>query len=301
MELKDFAALIAVGAQGQLGDQYEITDTVTMKNNSTEYTGIIFQKKTENIAPTIYIEDLYESYKVQEVTVQDAIKEVIGRYEQSIKGLQRINGLSVDYTSSRDRVIYRLISREKNPFLLKDIPYIPFLDMAITFHLVVSINDSCMQSLKITRELQQRWGVSVEQLLKLAKKNTPELLPARVCELSQLMERYMNTREYTLEPEKDLTKEEKIDMIIVSNELGINGAAAVLYDGVIEQIADEYDSDLYLLPSSIHEMIVVPCEEEDLYGTFSSMVNNINKKYVDEDEVLSDRVYIYRREEKKFE
>lgn len=301
MELKDFAALIAVGAQGQLGDQYEITDTVTMKNNSTEYTGIIFQKKTEDIAPTIYIEDLYESYKVQEVTVQDAIKEVIGRYEQSIKGLQRINGLSVDYTSSRDRVIYRLISREKNPFLLKDIPYIPFLDMAITFHLVVSINDSCMQSLKITRELQQRWGVSVEQLLKLAKKNTPELLPARVCELSQLMERYMNTREYTLEPEKDLTKEEKIDMIIVSNELGINGAAAVLYDGVIEQIADEYDSDLYLLPSSIHEMIVVPCEEEDLYGTFSSMVNNINKKYVDEDEVLSDRVYIYRREEKKFE
>ena len=58
MELKDFAALIAVGAQGQLGDQYEISDTVTMKNNSTEYIGIMFQKKTENIAPTIYIEDL---------------------------------------------------------------------------------------------------------------------------------------------------------------------------------------------------------------------------------------------------
>lgn len=301
MELKDFAALIAAGAQGQLGDRYEISDTVTIKNNTTEYTGIIFQKKTENVAPTIYIEDLYERYKVQEVTIQDAIKEVISRYEKSIKGMQRINGLSVDYASCQDRIIYRLVSKERNLFLLKDMPYIPFLDMAITFHLVVSIDDSCMQSLKITRELQQRWGVSVEQLLKLAKKNTPELLPARVCELSQLMKCYINTREFKLEQEEDLTNEEKIDMIVVSNELGINGAAVLLYDGVMEQIANEYDSDLYLLPSSIHEIIVVPAGEEDLHETFSSMVNNINQRYVDEDEVLSDRVYIYRQEEKKFE
>jgi hypothetical protein len=301
MELKDFAALIAAGAQGQLGDRYEISDTVTMKNNTTEYTGIMFQKKTENVAPTIYIEDLYERYKIQEVTIQDAIKEVICRYEKSIKGMQRINGLSVDYASCQDRIIYRLVSKERNLFLLKDMPYIPFLDMAITFHLVVSIDDSCMQSLKITRELQQRWGVSVEQLLKLAKKNTPELLPARVCELSQLMKCYINTREFMLEQEEDLTNEEKIDMIVVSNELGINGAAVMLYDGVMEQIANEYDSDLYLLPSSIHEIIVVPAGEEDLHETFSSMVNNINQRYVDEDEVLSDRVYIYRQEEKKFE
>ena len=299
MELKDFAALIAAGAQGQLGDRYEISDTVTMKNNTTEYTGIMFQKKTENVAPTIYIEDLYERYKIQEVTIQDAIKEVICRYEKSIKGMQRINGLSVDYASCQDRIIYRLVSKERNLFLLKDMPYIPFLDMAITFHLVVSIDDSCMQSLKITRELQQRWGVSVEQLLKLAKKNTPELLPARVCELSQLMKCYINTREFMLEQEEDLTNEEKIDMIVVSNELGINGAAVMLYDGVMEQIANEYDSDLYLLPSSIHEIIVVPAGEEDLHETFSSMVNNINQRYVDEDEVLSDRVYIYRQEEKK--
>lgn len=111
----------------------------------------------------------------------------------------------------------------------------------------------------------------------------------------------MNTKEWTPEPEEDLTNEEKIDMIVVSNELGINGAAVVLYDGVMEQIANEYDSDLYLLPSSIHEMIVVPCGDEDLYNTFSSMVNSINQGYVDEDEVLSDRVYIYRKEEKKFE
>lgn len=301
MELKDFAALIAVGAQGQLGDQYEISDTVTMKNNSTEYIGIMFQKKTENIAPTIYIEDLYESYKVQEVTIQDAIKEVIGRYEKSIMGLQRISGMSVDYVGCQDRIIYRLVSRERNSYMLKDMPYIPFLDMAITFHLVVSINDSCMQSLKITRELQQRWGISVEQLLKLAKKNTPELLPARVCELSQLIERYMDPGEWKLKLEEDLTNEEKIDMIVVSNELGINGASVVLYDGVIEEIANEYDSDLYLLPSSIHEMIVVPVGKDDLHRTFSSMVNNINQRYVDEDEVLSDRVYIYRRGEKKFE
>lgn len=301
MELKDFAALIAMGVQEQLGEQYEISDTVTLKNNTTEYTGIMFQKKTEHIAPTIYIEDLYESYKIQEITIQDAVKEVIGRYENSIKGLQHISGLSVGYESCKNRIIYRLISRERNSLLLEDIPYIPFLDMAITFHLVVSINDSCMQSLKITRELQQRWGVSVEQLLKLAKKNTPELLPSRVCELSQLVARYMDTRDWKMVSEKDLTNNEKMDMIVISNEIGINGAAAVLYDGVIERIADEYGADLYLLPSSIHEMIVVPCGDEDLSRTFSSMVNNINHRYVDEEEVLSDRVYIYRREEKKFE
>lgn len=111
----------------------------------------------------------------------------------------------------------------------------------------------------------------------------------------------MNPKEWKLELEEDLTNEEKMDMIVVSNELGINGASVVLYDGVIEEIANKYESDLYLLPSSIHEMIVVPVGEDDLQKTFSSMVDNINQRYVAEDEILSDRVYTYRREEKKFE
>ena len=301
MDLKLFAAVVAEGIQKRLGEDFNISVLTTLKNNSTEYTGISFQKITEKISPTIYIDDVYEEYLENEITISDAVEELIDRYESSMKAMADLHTLSIDYENCRDKIIYRLVSREQNKKLLENMPYIPFLDMAITFHLVVSISEHYMQSLKISRELQENWGVSVEQLYKMAKENTERLLPPEVSGLRQRVEKYM-----TLETagkqmgEGDLTKSEKIDMIVISNKLGINGAAVVLYEGLIEKIAENYNSDLFLLPSSIHEMIVVPAYDRKLHEVFTGIVGCINEKYVEREEILSDRVYIYLKDEKKF-
>lgn len=298
MELEAFANAVMKEVQKRLGGGYEISVVTSIKNNSTKFTGIMFRQKEKMTSPTVYIDDLYVDYRENRLSFTKITEEVIDRYEKTAGAVDDVCHLNVDYEKCRTMVVYRLVSRERNQEALKNMPYIPFLDLAITFHLVISVNDHYMQSLKIDKDIQEKWNVSVEQLFKMAKKNTEQLLPAEISELRQLVSAYTDPEEVMTE--KELTNEEKIDMIVVSNELGINGAAAVLYEGVIEKLAEKYKTDLYLLPSSIHEMIVVPAYDRTLYEPLGVMVKNINDHYVEKEEVLSDRVYIYQREEKKF-
>lgn len=303
MELEAFANAVMKEVQKRLGGGYEISVVTSIKNNSTKFTGIMFRQKEKMTSPTVYIDDLYVDYRKNGLAFAEIAEEVIDRYEKTAGAVDDVCHLNVDYEKCRTMVVYRLISRERNQEALKNMPYIPFLDLAITFHLVISVNDHYMQSLKIDKDIQEKWNVSVEQLFKMAKKNTEQLLPAEINELRQLVSAYADPEEVmtaAVMTEKELTNEEKIDMIVVSNELGINGAAAVLYEGVIEKLAEKYKTDLYLLPSSIHEMIVVPAYDRALYEILGMMVKNINDHYVEKEEVLSDRVYIYQREEKKF-
>lgn len=298
MELETFASAVMEEVQKRLGGGYDISVVTNMKNNSTVFTGIMFRKKKKRTSPTIYIDDLYADHCENHLSFSEVIEEVIDRYQKTMGAVDDICRFRTDFKMCRTRIIYRLVSREQNREILENMPYIPFWDLAITFHLVISINDRYMQSLKISKDIQEKWGVSVEQLFKMAKKNTEKLLPAKVSELRQMVSAYADPEE--LMAEKELTNEEKIDMIVVSNELGINGAAAILYEGVIEKLAEDYKSDLYLLPSSIHEMIVVPALDRTLYDFLEEMVKNINEQYVEKEEILSNRVYIYQREEKKF-
>lgn len=303
MELKTFAGVILEGIRNKLDDLDNISVISSVKNNGIEFTGIMFQNKDENISPTIYIDDLYEDYRRNQIPIPEIVDEVIDRYTKTTEGIHDICNLSVDYNMCKEKIIYRLVSAEKNKQLLKNMPYIPFLDLAITFHLVVAMNEEYMQSMKICNDLQEKWHVSVEELFKMARKNTKELLPPEIRELKQMVSDYKNSAGLQKEPSGiEAIDQGKIDMIVVTNELGINGAAVMLYDGVIEKLAEKFASDLYVLPSSIHEMIVVPAYDSDraLYEPLSVMVKSINQEYVEKEEVLSDRVYIYVRDEKKF-
>lgn len=298
MELGAFASAVRKEVQKRLGKGYNISVVTNVKNNSTIFTGIMFQKEGEQTSPTVYIDDLYTDYREKRLSLSEIIEDVIDRYQKTMGAMEDICDFRADFKACQTKIIYRLVSRERNKEALKNMPYIPFLDLAITFHLVISVNERYMQSLKISKDIQKKWNVSIEQLFKMAKTNTERLLPVEISELRQMVSAY--TDEEGLPDEKELTNTEKIDMIVVSNELGINGAAAVLYDGVIEKLAEEYESDLYLLPSSIHEMIVVPAFDRTMYEFLGMMVKNINDQYVEKDEILSDRVYVYQREEKKF-
>lgn len=295
-----FAGMVSEAVQKKLGDKYTVSVVTNVKNNAVEFTGITFHKQTERAAPTIYIDDLYEEYIHNRVTLEDAVREVLERYQKSTGAMTDIYQLSMNFEKCKGKIIYRLVSRERNKNMLENMPYIPFLNMAITFHLVVSIDNNYMQTLKIGNEIQKKWNVSVEQLFKLAKKNTPELLPPDIGGLRQFVSRYTGMEEQEELVCSDLTNSEKIDMIVVSNKLGVNGAAVILYDGVMENLANCFGANLYLLPSSIHEVIVVPACDESMLERFSDMVKTINRRYVEADEVLSDRVFIYLKNEKKF-
>ena len=87
-------------------------------------------------------------------------------------------------------------------------------------------------------------------------------------------------------------------MWIISNERGTNGAASMLYENELHKLSVQLGTDLFILPSSIHEVIAVPADDlepEEL----AQMVSEINMGQVELGERLSNQVYYYDKELRK--
>lgn len=295
MDIKAFADIVSRDVKKKLGSEYEISVITNRKNNSMERTGIIFRQRSSRVSPTIYIEDLLDAYNNDQKTMEDIVGEVVCRYQKSKEVSTELRWLDMSSELWQKKIIYRLISREQNTELLNDIPYIPFLDLAITFHLVVAMDGICMQTVQIDKKLQERWELSTEKLFKKAAANTERLLPLRMSSLEEMVAGLMGA-----EPLSSGGDGGRNDITVLTNCLGIGGASVILYEGALDRLANKLETDLYIIPSSIHEVIVLPVSEHDVHSALITIVREINQRYVSPDEILSDRVYIYSREERKF-
>ncbi len=79
-------------------------------------------------------------------------------------------------------------------------------------------------------------------------------------------------------------------MYILSNEIALEGASYILYEDILKDIRTQLGEDFYIIPSSINEVIIVPCSTIDAKYT-KNMLRNVNRSVVAKQEVLSDNVY----------
>ena len=131
------------------------------------------------------------------------------------------------------------------------------------------------------------------------EKNTPILLPPVIDTMEHTLELLMGEINCAIEPAGDSNK--PIPMHIMTNKYQINGASVLLYHGLLDGLAEKLGTDLYVIPSSIHELIIMPAEDGSLsLSKLSDMVKEINENHVKEEEILSDCAYYYDHKEKSF-
>ena len=161
------------------------------------------------------------------------------------------------------------------------------------------LNDA-VQSSKITNEFAKRLGMSEEQLFKYAAENTRRLFPPVVRSMNDIM-REMFARDGMPQEIADMMIAEippEQTMWVISNEKGINGAASMLYENELHELAESLESDLYILPSSVHEVIAVSSDMGSP-EMLAQMVVEVNMQEVSLDERLSNQVYHYDKDLRK--
>lgn len=277
-------------------EEYEIEGDVFLKTNDTKRWGIIIRKIGEPVAPTVYIDHFYEDYCRKKCTLE----EIVSQIQTVVCGFDvredSYQSFSVELEDCRERIIYRLISKDKNNAYLTQLPHLSFLNLAIIFVIVHRLSDQGLESICITNDLQKKWGLSEKDLYAIAKENTPRLMPPSISTMAQAIESFLGeeTRKY-IESEKPIPH-----VYVISNKYGINGATTLLYEGFIQQIAEEDDQNFYILPSSVHEVLLIPDMADGLLPKLSEMVADINENHVQTDEILSDQAYYYDRTRQKF-
>jgi len=290
MDFLEFVAKVEVEVQDRLGKECSIGIHKVYKNNGIKHTGLIICPKEEALSPVIYLEPFYEIYVDDdgESSFDNAVTEIIDCYLSGNCHMDEINpGTIADFEQMKEKVMFKLINGEENKELLHAIPHMPYLDLAVVFYLLLSVDEKNQVSALIHNEHMEAWKTDVKELYHLASVNTPKTLPATLRNMSEVMTEILDLPEGLELDDPD----DRVSLYVLANQKGLNGAITALYPNVLQQFAEEKQTDLILLPSSTHEMLIVPDSEDMDYEHLQLMVKSINESEVPKVDRLSNNIY----------
>ena len=277
-------------------EDHQATINHVIKNNSVELDGICLHKKGEILSPTVYLNDFYEEY-LSGRSLPSILNEIVSTLDEEAPPLHIPADLFDDYESVKPNIILRIINYEKNRKVLKNCPYLPFCDLAITFRWLVHHDDAGIASALITNREFKKWGIRLEELYEIAIVNTMQLFPSRIRPIRNVLNDYIHDQEFLTELYSYAQSD--IDIYVLTNQNHINGSTAMIYNQILSDFSARMKDDLYLLPSSIHEILLLPSHyctnEEELL----ELVHDANRTVVNEQDFLSDSIYRYDRHENR--
>lgn len=287
MEIKEFAQKVQTAAQRELGDGAQVSLREIIKNNGIVLQGLVISGEGQNICPTIYLESFLQAYEAG-TPLAAIVEKVLEIYRKDTPKEGVDMDFFRDFDRVKDRICYRLINREKNAELLRKVPHREFLDLAVCFHYAYRGEELGEGSILIYNTHLEAWNVAAEQLFSLAEENTRRLF-AWEC---RSMEDALSELSGELGKE-EARQAESARMGILSNRSRLYGAACVLYPGLLEELAEENGGDFYILPSSVHEVILLDAGAEQDCGFLRDMIRDVNDTQVEPEEVLSYSLYYY--------
>ena len=266
--------------------------TDVILNNGTTHIALILYKNGEKLHPQIYLERFFEDYK-RGKTMKEILQDVMTTYEEALKNINpdSLSGIE-DWEQVKGRLAFRLLSKERNKETLENYVYKDFLDLAAIVTFCAEIDEQGVKAIRVTHDLAERWNVSKEEILQAAEENTEDLFPVRMEPILDTLCRVADISRDDL-PEEVLAEEDSPQIMVLTNYLGVNGATVLLYDSFLQQVYEKLRGKFIILPSSIHEVIVMPLAYAPPITDSQKMVEQINRSAVKEEEILSDSVYLY--------
>lgn len=296
--MEAFAGTVKTAMEAYYGADYKVTVQDVQKNNGLVLTGITILKKDCNIAPTIYLNQAFEQYQ-EGRTLESICREFIRVYEEHKVQTDFDVSCVTDFSKVQSRICYKLINAEKNEVLLADVPHVLLEDLAIIFYILVSSDAEGTGTITIKNNMREIWDVDKETLYKLALANTQRLFRGTVQSMANVM---MDILSEKMDAESAMEffdmmvgEDDVIPMYVCSNTMKLNGAGVILYNGLLQEFADRVGSDVFILPSSVHETLLIPANADMDVEYLRDMVRTVNRTEVAPDEILSDNVYYYSR------
>lgn len=245
--------------------------------NGVELKGVIIGNG--NIRPNIYVSDFIEEYD----TFDEVVNAIIEMYED-----KKDENFDVSHVSEWDFVKTRLqlcLQKKGNENIVKR----DFLDLEQYVRVIVDSDENGNSSFKVNPNFLNTWNITEDILFNAAWDCTRPTFTQR--NMMQIMSEMMGM---SIEEIKEMSGDAQ-NQIILSNDKSLNGAIAMCDTWFLSEIANKYESDLVILPSSIHEVIVIPTTDKELFA-YDRMVHEVNEEHVLPEEVLSNHAYRFSRD-----
>lgn len=295
MNYKSFIQYVKQEVQNQYPNAEVIVNRVR-KNNGKELDSLVINENHERIVPCIYLNPYYNKYQEGD-SIAFIVNDILQKY-QSAKDKNNLSETDnymlhnfSDFNAVKRRIIFKVINQERNQELLKTVPYKKILDLAIVYMILAKEDEEIIGTILITNDHMKLWKKDVETLHSYAIRNTPELFPVKIEAMESVLRNLVEGIDIDAEIEDGQS-----DLYVITNRKGINGATTILYPDVIKEFRNRVCQNIdkiYILPSSVHECLLLPCKGTYRSDMLQEMVQDVNRTQVPREEVLSDSVYIY--------
>lgn len=292
MTMDVFAGKVCAAVQETLGEEFHTEIREVRKNNGVILHGLVIQAGGQRVVPTIYLEHFLEAHETG-VPFEAVVCRLISVYKEEGEKDSVDMEFFMSYEKVKDRICHRLIGRKGNEELLEEMPHVDFLDLAVCFYYDYYDKKIGNGIIQIHNSHMEMWGVDVEELERVAYENTPEIHPWSCSGMREMLEEFVGQNSGNFSDGSGGTGEDiPIPMKILSNRKRLHGAACILYPGVLEGIAEK-EGNLFIIPSSVHETILLPDDGTNLAEELKGMIHEVNRTHVAPEEVLSDSLYYY--------
>lgn len=263
--------------QVMLGENYALKREQAIGYNATQKDVFLVHKKESCCMPRFDLGAYYENY-IEGIKIEELAKKVV--FAVTSENLPTEETIKEMFCKEQiqERVIVRVFNRKANEQLLKEMPYLPFLDLAITFHLLIEEGKDGTKSVRITKKIWEEYiELPLLEMYRQALCNTERLFPAHMEQLEtilQISENGVNS-----------------GLFIVSNQYGIYGAAALLYNGIQEKMEQVLGGRYYVIPSSVHEVLVIQETDVPDVELLKNTILEVNRTQVGAEDILSNQLY----------
>ena len=297
MDYKEFCEKVKYEVKGFMPGKYADYSTqlhVVSKPNIGEQIGLTLVPPFKGFpSPVIYLEPFFDAYMNKGMNIGRVMEQIGATAAEAIdKGREKYSEMldivpdMTDWGEVKDKVTVRVIGVSRNTEILQTLPCRLHGDIALIYQVSMKAKDGTMMTVRITDELMDHYGISEPQLYEAAIENSQRLQKVTCRPMGEVIGDLLGTGE------ESTLDEGPARLYVLSNESLQFGAAVLFYPGVIEKIGKNIPEGFFILPSSIHEVLILPKNQGEK-AMLETMVQEINATQVAPDEVLSDYVSEY--------
>ncbi|WP_029322219.1 DUF5688 family protein [Butyrivibrio sp. AE3004] len=287
MEKELFYNEVVKKVEAYYGDSAIVTTHEIVKNNGLVKRGLCVKNTKSNCAPTLYLDDFYVKYK-EGRDFNDISEEVIETFDKYIVNRQVDMSFFKDYGSISDKICFKIVNKERNEEKLKNVPHRLVEDLAVIYF--VALNAMGIDgSVQIRNEFLELWDATEEDLFEAALDNTPRIFPANIIPMGDFL---------SAKSGDDIFRDvfSSNNLLIATNDKYLGGASVMLYPGLLKEVGDKFGANFYILPSSVHELILLSeTFEGNEADNLIEMVKCVNSTCVPSEDVLADSLYYFDR------
>lgn len=271
----------------------------TVEKMNQSYEAITITPEGSNIGMNMNLEVFAEAYE-SGVPFNEIVEQVTNKVEAHLADMPTFDVQSLtDYEQMKDKLAMEVVAADRNADLLAKVPHQEMEDMAVVYRFVMESDENGRASILVSNDLLDKMGVTPEQLHADALENAPELRPAVIKGMSEVMMDMMGEDAHEMFGIDEFPQDEMMYVATVPDK--ISGAGVIAYQEFMDQAAEKLGGDFYILPSSIHEVLLVKDDGAVNFNDLKSMVEDVNATQVAPEEKLTDSVYHYDSKEHIFE